>query len=251
VTRTVAAPPAARRPGAGQRADTVDLWICWWILPFFYTMFGLIFVLLTRVMPPPRPSMTTDEIVSFFHTHAGTIQVGFSLLMIVIGFSAVLNGFIAYEMKRMSVSPVFAYSYIASLSVGAIPGCLVCAFSFLAATFRPDRDPHLVSLLYDVAFLTFIGSLGCFATQYLVLAIAILLDKNHVFPVWFAYVSLWNMITELVAAPVFIFKQGPFAWNGAISFWEGTAIFVVYLNCMILLLRKAVQNQPATESVQD
>ncbi|HVV75024.1 MAG TPA: hypothetical protein VHC43_03235 [Mycobacteriales bacterium] len=232
-------------------ADKRDLWFCWWVLPFFYSFFGLIFVLLTRVMPPPSPHKTDAQIATFFHSHTTTIQIGFAILMVVIGGSGILNGFVAYEMKRMSVNPAFAYTYIATLAVGAIPGCLMCAFSFLAATFRPDRNVHIIAMLYDVALLTFVGSLGCFATQYLVLGIAVLLDKNQIFPKWFAYVSFWNVITELLAAPVFVFKKGPFSWNGAISFWEGTVIFVIYLNCFILLLRKAVQSQGATEVVAD
>jgi hypothetical protein len=248
MAQALPAPAAALRRKYG---DKLDLWLCWWILPAFYTCFGLVFVLLARVMPPPRPDMTTAEINAFFHAHTTTIQAGFALLMVVIGFSGIINGLVAYQMKRMSISPVFAYSYIGSLAVGAIPGCLMCAFAFLAATFRPDRDPQIVSMLYDVALLTFVGSLGCFATQYLILAIAILLDKNEIFPKWFAYVSLWNVITELLAAPVFVFKVGPFAWNGAISFWEGTAIFVIYLNALILLLRGIISRQPAREVVQD
>ena len=57
---TVGAPTAAvAPPGQPDRAarnrSKLDLWICWWVLPFFYTLFGVIFVLLTRVMPPPSP----------------------------------------------------------------------------------------------------------------------------------------------------------------------------------------------------
>ena len=109
--------------------------------------------------------------------------------MVVIAGSAFSNGLVAYHMKRMSVSSVFAYTYIGSLAVGALPGCLFCAFSFLTAAFRPDRDPHIQALLYDLGLLTFVGSLGCFATQYMILAIAIFLDRNNIFPRWFAYVS--------------------------------------------------------------
>src|SRR5262249_23228395 len=159
-----------------------DLRLCWVIMLAFYTVFGLVFVLLTRVMPPPRPDMTTAQINAFFHDHTTTIQIGFAILMVVIGFSGIINGLVAYQMKRMSISPIFSYAYIGSLAVGAIPGCLMCAFTFLVATFRPDRDPQIISMLYDVALLTFIGSMGCFATQYLILAIAILLDKNGIFP---------------------------------------------------------------------
>lgn len=238
-------------PGRHGKDGKLDLWVCWWIFPVFYTLFGVIFVLLTRVMPPPRPGVDAAQIVAFFSHHRLTIQIGFVTLLIVIGGGSISNGLIAYQMKRMSVNPVFSYAYIGSLAVGAIPGCLFAAFSFLAATFRPDRDPHLIALLYDTALLTFVGSLGCFITNYIVLAVAILLDKKGIFPRWFAYVSIWQVVTELLAAPVFVFKKGAFAWNGAISFYEGTVLFGVFAACLILLSRKAVQQQSPTELVQD
>lgn len=225
----------------------VDQWICWWTSVVFYTLFGVIFFALTRVMPPPRPALTTDQIVHFFAVHRLTIQIGFGILMVVIGFSGMVNGLVAFQLRRMSVSPVFAYAYIGSLVVGGIPGCLIAAFSFLTATFRPDRDPHLIATLYDIGLLSFVGSLGCFITQYLVLALAILWDKNNIFPRWMAYISVWQIVTEVLAAPVFIFKTGPYAWNGSISFWLGTVIFGVYEACIIILVRKAIQRQRAGE----
>jgi hypothetical protein len=229
----------------------LDVWICWWVLPVFYTLFGVIFVLLTRVMPPPSPGKSTAEIVAYFEAHSLTIKIGFALLMLVIGLAGVTNGLVAYQMKRMSVNPWFADAYIGTLAVGAIPGCLFAGFSFLTAVFRPDRDPELIALRYDVALLTFVGSLGCFATNYLIFAIAIFLDRNHIFPTWLDYVLVWQVVTEVVALPVFIFRDGAFAWNGAIAFWEGTLVFGVFLSCLIVLLRKAIERQPPGQPVQD
>lgn len=234
MTEAGAAGPGARR----------GLWICWWIFPFFYTLFALIFVPLTRVMPPPSPAMSVPEIAAFFAAHRLGIQIGFGLLMVVIGGGSIVNGLVAHQMRRMTVSPVFAYGYIGSLAVGAIPGCLLAAFMFLTAALRPDRDPRILALLYDTGLLSFVGSLGCFATQYLILAVAIFLDRKKVFPNWFAYVSVWQVVTELLAAPVFVFRRGPFAWNGVISFWEGTAIFGVYIACLIMLVRKSIERPP-------
>ncbi len=214
-------------------------------------MFGLIFVPLTRVMPPPRPDVTAEQMGNFLHQHAVTIQIGFALLMVIIGFAGVANGIVVFEIKRMSVSPVFAYAYLGALAVGALPGCLMAAISFLAAVFRPDRDPEIVALLYDLTFLSFVGSLGCFSAAYLVFAIAILLDTNGVFPKWLGYISIWQIVTELLAAPVFIFRSGPLAWNGSISFWMGTAIFGFWEVCLIVLLKMAVDRQPVGELVQD
>jgi hypothetical protein len=231
--------------------EKLDLWICWWILPVFYTFFGLIFVLLAHVMPPPSPGLSVPQILAFFHAHATTIKIGFALLMGVIGLGSISNGLVAYQMKRMSVSPVFAYGYIATLAVGALPGCLFCAIFFLAAVLRPDRNPHLIALSYDAALLTFVGSLGCFLANYCVFAAAVLLDKNQIFPKWLGYMAVWQIVTELLAAPVFIFKKGPFAWNGAIAFYEGTVIFGIFLTCLILQVRKAIELQPADELVPD
>jgi hypothetical protein len=228
-----------------------DQWICWWSIPIFYNLFGLIFVVLTRVMPPPSPGLSTQQIVAFFHHHSLTIKIGFGLLMIVIGFASWANGLIAMQMKRMSVGSVWAYAYIAALAVGALPGCIFAAFSFLTAVGRPDLSPHIMVLLYDMGLLMFIGSLGCFATMYLVFALAILLDKNQIFPKWLAYVTIWQIVTEVLAAPVFIFKHGPFAWNGSISFWQGTAIFVVWEFCLVVMTRKAIKQQPLGERIQD
>ena len=224
--------------------DKLDLWICWWTIPAFYTLFAVIFVPLTRVMPPPAPGLTVHQINAFFHTHATTIKVGFGLLMVVIGFGSIANGLVAYHMKRMSVNPAFAYGYIATLAVGALPGCLFAAFSFLVAVLRPGRDPHLIALMYDVGLLTFVGSLGCFVANYIILAVAILLDRNAIFPKWLAYMAVWQVVTELLAVPVFVFRKGAFAWNGAISFYEGTVIFGIFLTFLILQLRRAIERHP-------
>lgn len=242
---------AAATERFGRPQSKIDVWICFWVVPIFYSLFGVIFVPLTRVMPPPRPDVTADQMVHFLHQHALTIQIGFALLMFVIGGAGVSNGIVMYQIKRMSVSPAFAYSYLAALAVGAIPGCLMAAISFLAAAFRPDRDPQIVALLYDMTFLSFVGSLGCFTTAYLVFAIAVLLDKNAVFPKWLGYITIWQIVTEVLAVPVWIFKSGPFAWNGSISFWMGTAVFGFWEVCLIVLLKIAVERQPLGEQVQD
>jgi hypothetical protein len=103
-------PPAtvpAPEPAHWNRIPKVDQRIAWWTIPIFYNLFGLIFVVLTRVMPPPRPDVGPAQIVDFFHVHSLTIWIGFAILMVVVGFTAAANGLIALQIKRMSVAPVF------------------------------------------------------------------------------------------------------------------------------------------------
>lgn len=244
----------AGAPGASAEMPLVenrkrDQWICWWSLPIFYNLFGLIFVYLGKLMPPPKPGMTTDEIVAFIQKNASSMQVAWVLLTLSLGFASLSSGLIIVQMKRMTTSPVLAYAYMAALAIAALPGCLLCTILFALAAFRPDRDPEIIALLYDWGLLSFVGSLGCFITQYMIFAIAIFLDKNGIFPKWLGYMSIWGAVTEFVAAPIWIFRSGPYAWNGLISFYLGTIIFVVWEFCLIVSLFKAIKRQPIDELV--
>ncbi|WP_020109868.1 hypothetical protein [Nocardia sp. 348MFTsu5.1] len=221
-----------------------DVWIIYWIFPAFYAIFSVVFVVFARVTPPPRPDVSDAQAVEFFEAHGTTIQIGFTLLLVILGGAALTNGLIFYHMKRMSSGPVFAYGYMAGMAVGAVPGFLLVAVIFLTATFRADRDPQQLGMLYDLGLLSYNGSLGCFTAAYFAMAVAILYDKNEIFPKWFAYVTIWQIVTEVIATQMFVFDSGPFAWNGSISFWWAVVVFSVWLCALIVLLKIATAREP-------
>jgi len=236
----------------GKRPDTIsggkpDIRLATRFFPIWYCVFGVIICVLARVTPPPRPDVTAAQKVDFFATNAVTMQIGFVLLLILLGGAPITNGLVAYHMKRMSVGSVFAYGYIGAMGVGALPGFLLVVMCFLTATLRADRDPELVSLLYDLGMLSYNGSLGCFSAAYLVLALAILYDKNQIFPKWFAYVTVWQIVTEVIASQMFLFHSGPFAWNGSISLWWAVLVFSVWLASLIYILRQAAAHESVDE----
>jgi hypothetical protein len=146
-------------------------------------------------------------------------------------------------MRRMSVSPIFGYSYMIMYALSAIPGMLVMAIAMTVAALRPDRDPEQIHWLYDFAFLSFSGTMGVFLLGSLVWMLAILIDKNRVFPKWFGYLNLCNALTEVVVAPAWIFHRGAFAWNGAIAWWINMVVFVLYTGVFLVLLRKMIQRE--------
>ena len=84
---------------------------------------------------------------------------------------------------------------------------LLMGIALTVGAMRPDRDPALIRWLYDFAFLSFSGTMGVFLVGSLVWMVAILLDKNRVFPKWFGYFNLCNALTEVVVAPAWIFKR--------------------------------------------
>ena len=97
MSTTISPPPAEvpTRP-AGKR----DIWIVFSIVPAFYTAFGIIFFALARTMPPPRPDVTTTQKVEFFAAHDLTIQIGFGILILIVGGAGVATGRPSIDSER-------------------------------------------------------------------------------------------------------------------------------------------------------
>jgi hypothetical protein len=217
-----------------------ELWIGWWTLVVFYNLYGLLFFVVTRTQPPPQPSLDPSEIVQWFHDRHHGLLYGYAAVFIAGGATAIMNATLAYTMRRMSVSRAFAYSYLVIYALSTFPGMLLMGVVCTVGALRPDRDPELMSWLYDLAFLSFEGTMGVFLIGSLVWMVAILLDENGVFPKWFGYLNLCNALTEVVVAPAWIFKSGPFAWDGTIAWWINMGVFVTYTSVFLTLLRRLI-----------
>jgi hypothetical protein len=228
-----------------QRKARPDVMLVYWIFAGFYLVFSAGVVLLGRATPPPRPDVTDRQVQHWFEQHHAGIQIGFVLLLVITGGAAISNGIIGYYLKRMSSGRVLAYAFIASMGVGAVPGFQLLLACWLTATFRPDRDPRILHLLYETGMLSFNGSLGCFTAAYAMVAIAILYDRNRIFPKWYAYVSIWQIVTEVLATQMWVFHSGAFAWNGMITFYIAIVVFAVWIVCLLPILWNAGKAESA------
>jgi len=217
-----------------------ELFFAWWSMVVFYQLFGIVFFGLTRTQPPPHPWWDVQRVVQWFDDNHEGLLIGFGIMFLAAGMTAICNAFIAYSMRRMSVSRAFAYSYLTLYSLSTVPGMLLMCIALTVGAMRPDRDPALISWLYDFAFLSYVGTMGVFLIGSLVWMVAILLDKNGVFPKWFGYLNLCNALTEIVVSPAWIFKSGVFAWSGAIAWWINMAVFVFYPGAFLPFLRKMI-----------
>jgi hypothetical protein len=240
-----AAGPDAAVEAVHARDGKLDQWICFGSIPIFYTAFGVIFVLMAGIMPPQSPTASAGAIAAYLaRPHLGA---GIGLLSLTLGLASLSSGVIVVQMRRMTVGAVLPYAYLAALAVAGVPGCLFPSFMFAEGAFRPEFAPQIQAMLYDLGFLSFVGSLGCFVIQYLVFALAIFLDRRAIFPRWLGYLTIWALVTELVAVPTWVTRTGAFAWDGLLTFWLGTAIFVAWEFCLCVCLYRAIKNQPFDE----
>ena len=77
--------------------------------------------------------------------------------------------------------------------------------------------------------------------------LAIILDDNNVLPKWLGYYTVWQYVTELMAAPVWISKSGPFAWNGLMTFWFAMILYVSWQMIVYVCIFRSIRKQPEAE----
>lgn len=217
-----------------------ELWLAWFATVFFYTLYAVVFFLITHIQPPGQPSYDANQATGWLVDHHNGLLIGLALIFVLGGLSATSIALITYSIRRMSVSRVFSYSYLLVYSVSAVPGFLFICVALTAGAMRPDRSPQLQQWLYQLGFLSFSGTMGVFLVGSLIWMTAILIDKNRVFPKWFGYLNLCNALTEVVVAPCWMFSRGVFPWNGLIAWWINVVIFGVYTGVFITLLHNMI-----------
>jgi hypothetical protein len=241
------APDAPAYASTGITAQRISLWLT----PVVVVIFAIAFFVFPGFRPPMSPSMSADEVAAFFAEHATATR--FSMVLYDLCGIMILPFFmlIVVQMKRMAnPSHVFAYSYLSAVATGAtlfaIPELL-----WLIAAFRPERNPDLVLLLNDLAWIIFTAPVGMLVAQNVLLALAIYLDAQPrpIFPRWVAHFNLFVAAATTPAAAAAVVMSGPFAWDGAVSFYLKISVFGLFLVVMFFALRAAINRQAVDEGV--
>ncbi|GAA3194360.1 hypothetical protein [Actinocorallia longicatena] len=238
---------AEEKAVSAMRAQQVILWSA----PVLAFVLLVLFVAFPGFFPPMSPDMSAAEVGEFYRDNTGMIQfsmVGFNLLGILIVPFFVL---IMVQMQRMrSESHIYAFSYLTAVVAGATLFALSNIF-FAVAAFRPDRGDDLTQVLNDMAWIIFIAPIGMLVGQFVLLALAVYADDRSapVFPRWTGHYALATAVAMLPSAGAAVFRDGPLAWDGLISFWLRNTAFAAFVIVMFFLLRTALRRQAEQEGL--
>ena len=219
--------------------------LCLWTVPAMGLFLLIAFLIFPGFFPPMSPTMSAQQVADFYREHAS--EVRFSMVTFNI-FGIMLLPFysvIVVQMQRMATpSKVLGYCYLTAATSGATVFAMADIMWLLAA-FRPHRNPELVQLLNDMAWMIFVAPVGMIFVQNLCLAFAVFLDSSErpILPRWVAPFSLVIAAAIAPAAGASVVTTGPFAWNGAVSFWLRLVSLSLYVAVMFFVLRTAVLQQ--------
>ena len=226
-------------------------WVSLWTGPAVGVVLLAAALVFPGFWPPMSPKLNAVQVAAFYIDHTAWIRLSqaiFNLCGIMI---VPLLMVIVVQMKRMKgQSHVFAYCFLTAVISGATIFALSNVF-FLVAAFRPERDPALVQLLNDLAWIVLIAPVGMVVSQFVLLALAVYFDDRNdpVFPRWVGHFSLVIAAAMVPAAGAAIFQTGPLAWDGVWSFWVRNGAYVAFVIVMFFVLRKAVYRQAVDEGV--
>ena len=222
---------------AGQR-------ICLWTAPAVAVIWLVCFFVFPGFTAPLSPRLPAEAVAAFYADPHNLARTRYGMILFNwFGFGFLpFYGLITVQMKRMAHnSEVLAYGFLATATSAATLLSVTILF-FQVAAFRPDRDPAIVQLINDMAWMTFTVPVSFLMAQAGVLALAIFLDRQAepVYPRWLAHL---NVATVLLLAPCVLASvelDGPFAWDGFWSYWVRIAVFVAWVVAMFFAALRAM-----------
>lgn len=222
-----------------------------WTAPPAMALFALAYLLFPVFSPPLSPTLSPEEVAAFFRDYNTGILGVVILCNLIAGSLVPLFAVTAVQMSRTATSSsVFTYAYIICVGVGTT-AFILADYCWGVAAFRPDRDPQLISLLNDMAWFFFIAPVGSIVVQNLCLAASIYLDTrpDPIFPRWVAHFNIACAVLLIPGAFSVLFKTGPLAWDGSVSFTLRVWVLGTYLVVMFLVLLRVVNRQRDEQAV--
>ena len=219
--------------------------LCAWAGPAFVISFCVVIWFVAGFVPPHLPMASAADIAAFYQNDPSRIRTG----LLITSFAATLwipwAAALSTQMKRMG-NPVLADTQL-GCGIATSVFVILPIFVWMAAAYRPERNPELLLFFNDFAFIMFVGLVPPAYFQITCVGIATLFDKSRkpVFPRWVGFFNIWVALLTLPGGLVIFFKDGPFAWNGMIAFWLPMVVYGIWYPTMFMVLRRAIHEEAA------
>lgn len=222
--------------------------ICAWCGPMFLVTFVLFWGVIANNIPNPAPSLTAEALKERYLMNLGEIRFGFIMSLITVCFYMPWTCVLAAQMRRIEGTEMPVLSYL-QLIGGALT-VMVVSFSavfWVVAAFRPEAPASTFQMMTDTGWLIIDLCYACTTLQMVAAALIGLADKSKVplFPRWVCYLTIWCGISFFPASLTGVLKTGPFAWNGALSYYIPYFCWLCWFSTASIYMIKEVRRRMA------
>lgn len=215
---------------------------CAWGGPLFLVTYIFFWGILGFNIPPLSPALTSAELAAHFIEHANRLRVAYVVALLVASFYLLWTVSIFKIMERMEGDNK-VLSYIGLLGGGAtvvwvtLPNAL-----WLTAAFRPETDPAILQMLYDLGWLILDCTYAVSVMQMVSLAVLFLNDRREVtiFPKWLGWYNIWTCFIFLTLIIMPYFRVGLWAWDGWMNFWVAFFAWFIWIVAQSYFVFRAI-----------
>jgi hypothetical protein len=208
-------------------------------------------------IPPPSPSLSAEELARIFIDRRDGILLGALIQCICWSFYATWAIAITVFIRKMERGvPVLTYASIANIGGGYVFFLLIPMTWSVIAFRAQSLDPKIIQIMNDWVWFDWLFTWPPFSIWMFIIAAAVFLDHNtpRIYPRWVAFMNLWSGLLIFPAGLIGFFKTGPFAYDGAISFWFAVFVFFGWMVLMTVMTLKAIaaaERQAAGEAAEE
>lgn len=205
---------------------------------------ALVFV--ANWFPPIDPALDAQAIAQLYQENTNRYRFGGLLVAFSAAFFWPFGVAISEQMKRVEG---YRHHPMSSLQLASVTGTvwaiLFPGIIWMVAAYRPDRAPEITQVLNDMGWIIFIGTVAPGLIQLLAIGFCALNQSKDapVFPPWFGFFNLWFATGFLAGTLVPFVTDGPFAWDGLISFWLAATFFFGWILITWYVVRQCIIQQ--------
>lgn len=210
-------------------------------------------LLLMGFVPGLSPALSAKETAKYFIEHQQSIQLG-ALLQCVIWtlYNAWGIGITVFIRKMERGVPILTYASIANCGCSTFVFVVIPLIWAVAAFHADTLNPDIIQMLNDVNWFFWLYSWPVFSFWMVIIGVAVLIDHNtpRIFPRWVGFFNFWCALLIVPAGLIGFFKTGPFAWDGAISFWFAAIVFFLWIVVLSIVGLQAVGREEQREAAR-
>jgi hypothetical protein len=216
-----------------------------WCGPAFLVTFVFFWGVLGHNLPNPSPALSAADLTARYLANLNEIRLGFIVSLITVVLYMPWTALLSAQMANIEGRyPVLSFLQLLG---GGLTVMVVSfsAFFWVAAAFRPERDPSIFQLLTDLGWLCIDLQYACTTLQMVAAALVGLGDKSKtpLFPRWVCFLTIWCGLSFLPASLTGVLKTGPFAWNGVLSYYIPYACWLGWYTTASIYMIKEVRRR--------
>ena len=195
--------------------------LCAWSGVAFLIIFGFGWGVLGGNIPPYSPDLSAEQIADIYRAHKYTLRIGFALgafgTTFMVPWTIGIFRLMQVMERRVLILP---YAQLIGGILTTMVPMLACIV-WLTAAFRPEQEPALIRMLFDLGWMTIDIGFGVTILQYVAFGVVAMRDPRErpLFPNWLAWLGIligFEFVVELIMP---YFRSGPLSWSGVIAYW--------------------------------